>query len=190
MMNHKDLTDCIESRGMHRRRFLASVAAFPAIAGCPDILTGSCAPFETNVDKTVCYDSKSRFANVWLGVSSPDWTVNPSNDTVETNVFTLHNESDNSLPFDPHAKELYEQTDSGWKEITLPGRNSIMTLDPGETYHWSLSRTSQSSQNATNTDYITVDLDAGEYALLIEIRGPNSLTLACVARFSLIVETS
>lgn len=170
---------------MHRRRFLASVAVSLGITGCLGTQTPACPPFDTDTDRTVCYRTQSDDEPIWISVSHPDWTIVVGDNTVETNIFTLHNESDTDLRFNPHNWALYEEMSTDWKKISEDGNNGAVTIASGGTYRWSLSRVSHPSPNSENTEYITVDVGVGKYAFLVNV--PDSLgdgSLACIAVFS------
>jgi hypothetical protein len=152
--------------------------------------TPVCPPFETDADRTICFRTRSDSESIWLGVSHADWTIDTTDDTIETNSFKLHNESDTTLRFNPHSWELYEQqhkqTSTKWKEFSRQDGSDHVSLAPNETYHWSLSRQPHPSPNTEHTDYITADIDTGRYAFVVRIPDPRrDASIACLARFSL-----
>lgn len=171
---------------MYRRRFLASVAVAPALAGCSDILGLSCAPFDTHADRTVCYESQSDDEPVWLDVSSTVWNVNTRDNILETYDITLHNDSNGSISFNPHAGEIYLSSLNDWNKITNADRNGTVDLDSGGTYHWLLTQKPHPSPNAENTEYITANTDGPECAFLIRVSDPRTDgSLACVLVFNI-----
>lgn len=208
---------------MHRRRYLASVAVLASGAGCLGMPTQTdknqgddgirttttptrksqkdngdnatttpvCPPFDTDADRTICFRTRSK--SIWLSVSHPDWTIDTTENGIETNSFTLHNELGTSLRFDPHNWKLYEQfqkqTNTMWKEISRHNESNHAVLAPSETYHWSLSLQPHPSPNAEHTDFITADLDTGRYAFVVRIPNPHEdASIACLAMFSLTLQ--
>jgi hypothetical protein len=191
---------------MHRRRYLASVALCLGGTGClgTPVRTGRttgdggdnstttpvCPPFDTDANRTICFRTHSDDKPICLSVSHADWTIDTTDNAVETNSFTLHNESDSTLRFDPRSWKLYEQphnqTSAKWKRVSRQDGTDRASQNSGETYRWSLSRLSHPSPNAEHTDYITADIDTGRYAFVVRVSDPRKNdSIACLAIFSL-----
>ena len=152
-----------------------------------------CPPFDTSGDRTVCSGTRSEDAQVWLTVAHSGWEVDTTDDTVETNVFTFHNDSDASLRFNPSSWELHKQIDAGWSgNIRQRVGNSVTTVDPNEKFRWSFSRVSHPSPGPrADTEYITVkdDVDEGKYAFMINVPAPTGeewITLLAVFTLDLV----
>lgn len=171
---------------MHRRRFLASVPLLLWSAGC--LGNGSCPPFETGADRSVCSRTRSD-EPIWLSVAHSEWEILKGDNTIDTNVFTLHNESEASLRFNPHGWELYEKGREGWTMVKHGNRNDGgVSLKSGEMYRWSLSRVDHPTPNVAHTEYITADINLGQYGFVVRV--PDSYideSIACLAMFSVVV---
>lgn len=201
---------------MNRRWFLASVSLLVGGAGClgrrtnlrnvtgkqsdGHASTSVCPPFETSGDRMVCYRTHSGSGDepVWLSVDRPDWTIDTSNTTTETNTFTLHNNSETNLRFTAGSWELHNQTDTGWTTVPQNGGTGVVTVESGETHRWSLGRnvhpssypslspSPSSSPTTEQTEYVTADIDAGRYAFVVRVPSPHGNgTLDCLALFTL-----
>lgn len=204
---------------MDRRWFLASVSLLAGGAGClrrrtnlwnstgqQSTTTPVCPPFETSGDRTICYRTHAGSSDepVWLSVARPDWTVDASDTTIETNSFTLHNDSETNLRFTAGSWELHKQTDTGWTTVPQNGGTGVVTVESGETYRWSLSRNvrpsesvspspsssdSPSSTSTERTEHVMADIDAGRYAFVVRVPSPHGDgSLDCLALFTLTLE--
>jgi hypothetical protein len=171
---------------MHRRRFLASVPLFLWGAGC--LGKESCPPFEIGADRSVCSRTRSD-EPIWLSVAYSAWDILKGDNTVDTNVFTLHNESGASIRFNPHEWKLYEKRKESWTMIKRGnGDDGSVVLKSGEVYRWSLSRVNHPTPNAAHTGYITADISTGQYGFVVRVSDPhNDESIACLAVFSVAV---
>lgn len=196
---------------MDRRWFIASVSLLAGagclgrrtnlrnVTGTQSAATPSCPPFETSGDQTVCYRNHSGDEPIWLSVARPDWTIDTSDTAVETNSFTLHNDSETNLRFTAGGWELHKQTDSGWTTVPQNGGTGVVTVESGDTHQWSLSRSihpspapepaSSSSSPTERSEHVTADIDAGRYAFVVRVPSPHgSGSVDCLALFSLTLE--
>lgn len=154
----------------------------------------ACPPLDTSGDRTVCSSTRSEDAQVWLSVAHSGWEVDTTDSTVETNVFTLHNDSGASLQFNPSDWELHKQIDTGWSgNIRQMVGSSVTTVDPKERFRWSFSRDPHPSPGpgTENTEYITVEDDIGEgkYAFTMDVPAPAGeewITLLAVFTLDLV----
>ena len=170
---------------MHRRRVLAAIPFLFGGAGC--LGGGSCPPFETGADRSVC-GRPQRGESIWLNVSQPTWASSQAATTGTPNVFTLHNELATTLRVNPHGWTLYENNSEQWTPIKQGISDSgEVSLTPGGTYRWSLSRGSTPSPTEHHTEYITADIDRGRYAFVVRVADPHTDTsIACLAPFAVV----
>jgi hypothetical protein len=170
---------------MHRRRVLASIPLLFGGAGC--LGGGTCPPFETGADRSVCYRSQ-RGEPIWLSVSQSNWNISKSANPAAPNVFTLHNASATSLRVTPHGWTLYENDSEQWMPVKRGTKDDgDVFLTPSGTYRWSLSRETHPSPTEKHTEYITADIDRGRYAFVVQVPDPHTdKSIACLAAFSVV----
>lgn len=211
----KALTNFTKTTNMDRRAFLAGAVFIltgciqnssssdprnskpPTTATRTPTATSACPPFNTSTNQTVCYPPQPENAPIWLSVAHPSWEVNTTDTTVETNVFTLHNNSDTNLKFNPYNWKLHKRTDTGWSDnLRQTIGDGFVIVAPDERYRWSFSLIPHPSPNAKNTEYITVNegnftfkggIDERKYAFLISVPDSTSKEewITCIATFTL-----
>jgi hypothetical protein len=159
--------------------------------------TSACPQLNTSTDRMVCSPPQPADASVWLSVAHPTWNVDTTDNTVATNVFTLHNDSETSLKFNPYNWELHKQTDTGWSgNLRQTIGDGFVIVAPDERYRWSFSLVPHPSPNSKNTEYITVNegnftfnggINEGKYAFFIGVPAPTDKGewITCLATFVL-----
>lgn len=192
---------------MERRSVLRRLGALGGLLGTAGCLTGSstntsgpttntmnktgeCPTLNSNVDRTICDDvSKDSTPRIILSADPTSFTVDTTDQSVETLQFTLSNQSDQPFVIDSRSWAIARVTDGNWNKIESgdPSEQSI-TVSPGGKHRWSLSLTPHPTQQTKNTSFITANLEDGNYVFAVNgklKRSRQPLQVECQAQFTL-----
>ncbi|MFB6188899.1 MAG: hypothetical protein ABEI57_03360 [Halapricum sp.] len=148
-----------------------------------------CPSFDEHADRTICSTTADEGVPVRFDPPQPAaFEPTTDDDTVETFPITLANHSETTFGFNPYAWALKRHTDEGWVHVAPDAvPEPWTTLEPGESYTFSLSAESIPTQRVDGSRSIVLDLDSGVYAMVIDgLLGEDesSERIECVALFA------
>lgn len=138
----------------------------------PEERPAECPQFTDEV-KTVCYQD--------VGGNEPSVYLEPSKTvhqplgfgSVEPIKFTLYNNTDGIVTFNPYSWEVYEYTEGQWELVAPEGLRPqpASLLQSGKRFTWGLSTIQRKIPEVDRP--ITLELSDGTYAFTISVSAPS-----------------
>lgn len=138
----------------------------------PEERPAECPQFTDGI-QTVCYqDIEGNEPLVYLEPSKT--TYQPLGiGSVDPIIFTLYNNTDGIVQFNPYSWEVHEHTGGQWELVAPEGLRPqpLFLLQPGKRFTWGLSPTQQNTAAVDRP--LTLQLSNGTYAFTIRASAPS-----------------
>lgn len=123
--------------------------------------------------------------------NTDEFTVATDNNTVETLVFTLQNQTTCSLTLDSEGWHIERESEDGWKQIESGDTSDeLITISSGSEHKWSLSLTPHPTPDTDSTTFIVADLPEATYSLVVTGTLDDEKRLSQRAEFTLEKQTT
>lgn len=143
---------------MKRRAVLASLAVSTAtVAGCLS---------EARLERTG--NSCAGTEQLSFEADTDEFIVVTDDNTVDSLVFTLQNQTSCSLMLDPKAWHIERKSGDGWEQIASGDHgDEQITIANGSEHGWSLSLTPHPTPHTDSTTFVVADLSEATYAFVL-----------------------
>lgn len=128
---------------------------------------------------------------VSLEAASDEFIVVTGDNVVEALVITLRNETTCSVEFNTGAWHIERRAADGWHTVARgnPDEGDHRTITSGDEHAWSLSLSPHPTSSTETTTFITTELAAGTYVLVVAGTLDNGEQLTLRAHFDLTKRT-